>query len=86
MAPGLLLAFLFRENTIHVAGVGVYLAIVGYGDMLRAVLFVPNAEKLFVNQFGVASFDMMLARFQAERQADHGGSLAFDFGDQNGFV
>ena len=86
MDTRLLLAFFLGEDAIHVAGVGIDLALVLDFDVLRAVFLVADFKKLPVHLARVAFLDKMLPGLEAERQADQRDWLAVDLRDQHRFV
>lgn len=65
MIARFLFARLFGQDTFHITGVRINLALVGYRDMLRAVLFFLYLEKLLEDLVGATFFDKVFARFQA---------------------
>ena len=81
-----LFARLLRQDTFHIAGVGINLALVGYRDMLRAVLFLLYLEKLLEDLVGAALFDKVFSRLQTQGQTYQGCGFAFNFCNQHGLI
>lgn len=77
---------LLRKDTFHIAGVGINLALVGYRDMLRAVLFLLYLEKLLEDLVGAALFDKVFSRLQTQGQTYQGCGFAFNFCNQHGLI
>ena len=67
MIARFLFARLFGQDTFHIAGVGINLALIGYRNMLRAVLFLLYLEKLLEDLVGATFFDKVFSRLQAQR-------------------
>ena len=61
-----LLARFFGQDAIHVTGIGVDLTIVGYRDVLGAVLFLLYLKKLLRNLVSAASLDKVFSRLESQ--------------------
>jgi len=66
MIARFLFARLLGQDTFHIAGVGINLALIGYRDMLRAVLFLLYLEKLLEDLSGATFLDKVFSGLQAQ--------------------
>lgn len=80
-------ALLFANDAVHVAFLGVYLALVLDGDALFLVGLGLDLEGDFQwCALVVLCLQKMPAGFGAQRQADNGGCLAVDIRDEYFFI